>query len=542
MWLTVTIILAAAVIVAGCGQDADGDLDEERRVPAFDLWITSAEYDEVRYEGGLLIRDAWQEIGLDVNVETMEWDRMSDLGMRQHEHDVFMVQWGTRPERFDPYYWFYSHHHSSQDVVGGYNIPGYNNPEFDELCDEFISIPDEDRRRELAFQMQEILAHDQPNIPLLHREINIGYNKETFTGHVVFPGMGLNSIWNWISMEPLGDRTDVYRGYHEDLVLLNPLSTLSGQDHYVLMCLYDELFRIRPDGELEPWAATELNAIDDVTYEVTLREGMTWHDGEPVTVEDVKFTYDLIQELNAPYAAFRIEHLDSVEIVSDDVLRFNLQEPFGPFTYYGLASIWILPQHIWEPKYEELGEELLDWNNPEAIGSGPFKFDYWRRDEEMRLEAFQDHFHPPKVGGRVHVVYATGSAVVDALRQGDIDIAGWELTALEYEQVQDEDHVGIMEVEELGAYFIHLNTRREPMDRVEIRRAMAAATPKQRIADVVMEGFGVPANSVVAPANEFWHNPDVEKFGDDVERAREILEEAGYEWCEDGYLHYPADE
>ena len=142
---------------------------------------------------------------------------------------------------------------------------------------------------------------------------------------------------------------------------------------------------------MTPWVATGLKRIDDTTYDVTLRSGMKWHDGTPFTAEDVKFTYDLIKSTKAPYSGWRVKQMDRVEIIDATTLRFVLSKPFAPFVTYALAEVFLLPKHIWQPKLDELGaKEILNWDNLPVVGSGPFKFDYWRPGVEAKLSANKD--------------------------------------------------------------------------------------------------------------------------------------------------------
>ena len=102
----------------------------------------------------------------------------------------------------------------------------------------------------------------------------------------------------------------------------------------------------------------------DRTIEVTLRDDVKFHDGRPLTVEDVKFTFDFAKEVKAPYYMSKIKAIESVEITGDNKLVFKLSEPFAPFMSNGLALVGILPKHIWESKYQELGAEgILSWPN-----------------------------------------------------------------------------------------------------------------------------------------------------------------------------------
>src|SRR5699024_9908329 len=127
---------------------------------------------------------------------------------------------------------------------------------------------------------------------------------------------------------------------------------------------------------------------------------MKFHDGEPVTAEDVKFSYDLVREVESPYFIGLIEPVESVEVIDDLTVRFNLKEAFAPFTTNTLAQMFIFTQHYWEPILEADGATgVLEHPNTDIVGSGPFMIDYWERDQEMKLNTNEDYFQPAKVDG-----------------------------------------------------------------------------------------------------------------------------------------------
>ena len=533
-------LLLGFTLVAAASERAAAQKQGEL-VPTIHITSTTAGFSTLQHEGARMVAKEWRNLGFDVEVKDMDWKKIVELGMKEHTLGVTFLGWGGRPERLDPYYWLHTMYHSSNAKKGGRNIPHYMNPEYDAIADQFATTGDVDKRRELAFKLQEIAARDVPLIPFYRRSPHYGYNGNELENVKVMPGMGFNNFWNAIYAKPIGgDRTLRY-GWPKDFLSLNPLSTLQGNDHGALRLMYDSLFRLSLEGTTTPWVATDLKRINDTTYDVTLRKDMKWHDGQPFTAEDVKFTYDLIKLSNAPYSGWRVRQLDRVEILDTNTVRFVLTEPFAPFVNYTLSEVFLLPKHIWEPKLKELGEkEILNWDALPVIGSGPFKFDYWRRGVEAKLNANRDHFQAPEIDAFIYVPYGSAATLVEGLAAGEINISGFALEPIQIERVKNSDRLKVATAPELGLRTIHLNLQIEPMDRVEIRRAMASAVPKDEFVKLVMEGYGAAAYNVVAPENSFWHNPDTEKLGNNPTQAREILAKAGYTWDSQGRLHYPA--
>ncbi len=549
--LVILLVCAMVFNIAACDkasepidnkpvQEDPAVFNEEDKIPTIEMWITSQTYDPIRYEAGIMTADSWKELGFDIDITTMEWATMSSEGMAGHKHDAFMIQWGGKAERIDPFHWLYTMHYSEEGQEGGYNVAGYNNPKYDALAEEFATNMDTSVRIEKSAEMQKILASDVPQPPIAHRILTQVYNKDKYENVVPAMGEGLYSFWNWINVTPKTDDKIIKFGSVLDVKLLNPLTTKTGQDIYMLNLIYDPLVKVDPKGKVVPWLAESYDVIDDTTIELNLRENMKFHDGKPLTAEDVKFTFDFAKEVSSPYYLSKIKALDSVEIIGENELRFKLSEPFAPFISNGLALVGILPKHIWEKEYEERGEEgILSWENLPAIGSGPFMFDYWRPNEEFMLTANKEHFSAPKVDGLLRIPFTQSFGVVQSLKSGEIDITGNNMLPLELEEIASAEHLQTVEIADQGSYFLHYNMRKAPFNDVHVRRALTMSIPKQAIVDVVFGGRALKAYSVVAEVNEAWHNPNIEKIDYNMDQARKELEEAGFRWDGNGKLYFP---
>src|SRR5699024_5439704 len=108
---------------------------------------------------------------------------------------------------------------------------------------------------------------------------------------------------------------------------INPIGAIGEFDWRNIRMIYDKLVRLSPDGTVEPSAAESWEYIDDVTLEVTIREGMMFHDGEPVTVDDIKFAYDYYIDNEVGYFQTYLSSIDSIETKDDRTVVFNLAKP-----------------------------------------------------------------------------------------------------------------------------------------------------------------------------------------------------------------------
>jgi peptide/nickel transport system substrate-binding protein len=306
-------------------------------------------------------------------------------------------------------------------------------------------------------------------------------------------------------------------------------------DQWLLQHTYDTLMRIDIDAKPKLWAATRYKWLDEKTIDVTIRKGMKFHDGQPVTLEDIKFSFEYGRK--SGYLLSFLENLDSVKIVGDDTLRFKLKGPDAGFMFTVLSQVYILPKHIWSKV-----ENPATFANKKMVGSGPFKFNYRRRDEELSLKANKEHFAAPKNDGFLYVVYGNVEAIVGALEQGQIDATAALLEPPQVARLEKNPDLKIVAPLSFGMYLLEYNTRIEPFNDVHFRRAISYAVPVPQMINQIMDGHAVPAGAMISPENKFWHNSQLPPWPYDMEKAKEELRKAGYEWDDKGRLYYPAPE
>lgn len=523
---------------------SDNNQDQQTAQPGepvreIELIMTTSDYDPVRYEFGQMIAENWSELGLSVKSNPMAWNKIVDQALVGQNFDTYTLNWAGRAERIDPDHFCYGIFHSSQTDEGSYNFVNYTNEEYDEYAEQQRALYDPEERKEPVYKCQEIAMRDQPHTPIANKQQVMPYNSDRFQNPKPMMGEGLMSFWNLIGVEPKEGVSTLRLGYPSDVNNLNPLNVQATHDAQTLRLIYDRLFRVNRDGVPEPWAAEEMNQVDETTFDVTLRSGMKWHDGEDVTVEDVKFTYEYVSE-HSPKLSSWAEPVKNTEITGDRTIRFNLKRPFGPFVANTLGTVFILPEHIWQdiPGSVDV-EQATEWTNSEVIGSGPFKFESWRREEQMELSAFEDHFNTPNVDNLLKVPGSSMQTLVRQIENEQIDMVGWVPQPDTQDRLQNENYLSLSTVDSHGLYHINYKCDEKPFDDAAVRRALAYAIPKQDIVDTLLNGRGTVAHSQIAKVNSAWHNPDVEKFNFDMEAARQELEDAGYSWDDDGNLLYP---
>ncbi|TYL38522.1 ABC transporter substrate-binding protein [Natronococcus pandeyae] len=526
---------------AGCLGDDDPDvegadeLDEE--VPEIHLVAPTAGTNPFRNELASIIADNWEEIGFEVDLEELEFGAHVDKAVVQQDFDASLLGWGGTPERIDPHTFIYDMHHSNNTAEGGRNTPGYENDEYDELAELQVTQVDEDERQQTVYDAQEIIAEDQPRTYIANEGGYHPYASARVTDVDPTLGEGLNSFWNMISATPTDDDT-VRFGYPSEIISLNPMQDLATPDRQFVRLIYDQLYRIDEDGFPSPWLATDDPEIEDdgMTYTLEIRDGVTFHDGEDLTVEDVEFTYEMYAD--SPTYSDLVDVIDEID-TSGNEITFHLEEQYAPFTANVLGQVYIFPEHIWgdvDP------DDLVDFEDENWTGSGPFEFRDWERQAELQLEAFDDHFETPNADTFIRIPGSDTSTLVNSLESGQIDMVGAVPQPTAVDRVRDDDELDLADFDAVGYAMVEYNTRREPLDDRHARRALSYGVPKEEYVEFIRDGMGTVTHTTISEHNEFWHNPDVEEFYEDLEAAQQELADGGYGWDDDGRLHYGADQ
>lgn len=328
---------------------------------------------------------------------------------------------------------------------------------------------------------------------------------------------------------------------------LMPFNTSSNYGDVIFDQLYDRLVLNRGDGTNEPRLASSWEVGEDkksITF--TINENAKWHDGEPVTAEDVAFTAKLVSDpvINSSKRGFlsNFEGVDDsgaalskdsigVEVLDGNRVKFNLKRPMDPEIILGVfnKNFFVLPKHILENKTpEEINGPDL-WEAP--VGSGPFKFDKTIAGQEIQLKCNEEYYlgKPDFDKLVIRVVQATN--LVAGLISGDIDIlAGSGLAAIpleDWETAQAQENLNCVSIENYSYQYMVYNTQRDYLS-AEVRRALDMAIDRQAIVDQLLRGEGQILATAWGP-NHPYCNKEVYPPKHDVEEAKKMLEQANWD-------------
>jgi len=319
------------------------------------------------------------------------------------------------------------------------------------------------------------------------------------------------------------DKTELVIGQVADVSTLDPQLSTVANDIFVTFNLFDNLVRRTRDLQLEPMLATEWNQVDDLTWEFKLRDGVTFHNGEAFGADDVEFT---IERTYDPEANTRVATVfttvEDVQVVDDLTVRIVTKAPDpllpGRLAFYGGQ---MLPRDY----FTEVGAEAF---GQEPVGTGPVRFEERVPDERLVLARNDDYWGEPIAFERVvfRPIPETAARIA-ALEAGEVDL----ITRVPPDQVQrvaDLENARLEQVLYNGLYVLVLNTNQAPLDNQLVRQALAHAIDREAIVEELWSGQGEVPTGPAIPT-QFAFDPSLPPLPYDPDRARQLLEEAGYD-------------
>jgi len=324
-------------------------------------------------------------------------------------------------------------------------------------------------------------------------------------------------------------------GLDDAVLSLDPADYSHRQTETVIRNLFDGLVTRTTEGQVVLEIAESYQWVDDLTLEFVIRQGITFHNGEDLTADDVQFTFERIIAENGidypePHASPRkglAGPLESVEAVDTYTAHFHFSSPWP------VALQMFVHQHILPHDYfEEVGNEGFVQS---PIGSGPFKFVSGDLNEQIVLESFDDYYGgapdlPPAsvaaIDQLIFKVIPDAEERVEALQAGEVDIIQSVPTYLI--PVLDADaNVMVRTAPGTRPFWMEMNVNQPPFDDERVRQAMNYAIDADLIVGAFLGGRGTVIPGPLSPFNQFADH-SLEPYGYDPSRAVELLVEAGY--------------
>lgn len=552
---------AGAMSLAGCGGGggngnggitaSDGELGE--RVPTLTAQHYSGWYQKEN-AAQILSQQLPERLGIEVEASAI--DTLTLVGNLSNDSRTSSI----------PLYYLsvdtdgaFAHERLTAEKAGsaGPNQSQYTNCRYSALMHGQRRVPDTDQRVEVMNHAQSIMSNDLGAINLgipfdnrwAYRTDQLSFNEDRAGIGSLYP----TNTRMWTTFETVGDTERLEIANDQGFLYSNqipysvssPVGQWNNQIHSRLF-YQDENLEFM-NGDL----AESVEVSDDgLEYTVQLVDDATFHNGDPVTAEDVKFSYEwLIANPGFFFEAPRTTY--EVEVVDETTARFNLDEPYSPLVLRDFHTWGILHRDTWVDAGALENAQEARPSGEEMVGSGPYEITSFTAQEGLTMEPYTDHHHwDPDPSASIGMnVYSDVTSIFSALQAGDI-VAG-PVRPPQQEQIEASEDNNIQVIQGSSSTALQLMPQHSmaPTKFSEFREALAMAINYQEIENLVTLGYrepdiyaGVASKSFPfrAPDDMLYEQGNGNVAGD-PEAARQLLEEAGWGYDEDGMLHYPVD-
>ncbi|MGW8531912.1 MULTISPECIES: ABC transporter substrate-binding protein [Nocardiopsidaceae] len=352
--------------------------------------------------------------------------------------------------------------------------------------------------------------------------------------------------------EPADEANTLTVAISQQVDSFNPFTAQLAVTTNILDHVYDSLVTVDAvTNEPAPALAEEWETSEDgLTWTFHLRDGVTFSDGEPLTADDVAWTFTTIMENESAAIANGnyVSGFDTVTAEDDHTVVIELEEPQATMTS---LNVPIVPRHVWEPVLEEQGDDFADYTGEDlpAVGSGPFVLTEHHRGEHIALEANPDHWRgAPGFSDLVFRYYSEKDAAVEALRSGEVSLV-YELTEAQANSLDGADDIAVNFAagKRFQAFTVNPGARTQDGEEfgdghpaladATLRRAIVRAIDNEEIVEKAHGGRATAAGGYIPARYSDYHwspEGDEDTLSFDPEAANAMLDEAGYERGEDG--------
>jgi peptide/nickel transport system substrate-binding protein len=325
-------------------------------------------------------------------------------------------------------------------------------------------------------------------------------------------------------------------GVMSDFQAFNPVvNTAILTDEVMKHMLFTPLVQYNDDLEIQPYLAESWD-LDEAGVTFRLRQDVRWHDGQPVTAEDVKFTFDLAksEEAASLLGSAYLTMVQTATVMDPHTIRFDFVAPHAQ----PLDAFWWppLPRHLLQGVgAAELAQAPFNAN---PVGSGPFRFGSWERGQRLTLEANTEY--PEALGGRPYLdrvvfrVIPEATTMLTELLAGGADLIGWTLLPDQAQQLMGQSGIDVRHFPSREFTYIGLNNERPQFRDAETRRAIAMSIDRQQIINALLHDFASPASGMIPGWSPM--DPGLDAVPHDPAAARQLLAQAGWQAGPDGTL------
>ncbi len=354
---------------------------------------------------------------------------------------------------------------------------------------------------------------------------------------------------------------DLVMSFPTDIISMDPHGSEDTPSEQVRNTIYEGLVKHDENMDIIPGLATEWEQIDETTWEFKLREDVTFHDGSEFNAEVVKANIDRIQDVaRASPREFILEMISEVNIIDDYTVEIVTEYPFSPLLgnlSHGAGKMlskdlidedyqnaldeagldttleeYYEIREIGGEEHEEIASQISNSTgaiveqNP--VGTGYLQFDSRNPGETTKLVAYEDYWDgPPTIDSAEFKAVSETNSRIAELETGTSDfIARSESNNID--RIESNENLTLEKTDALAIDYIGINTEKEPFNNKLVRQAITHAFDQEAVLSGVFNGSGTPAIGPLSPVT-LGYDENLERLEYDMDRARELLKEAGYE-------------
>ena len=304
---------------------------------------------------------------------------------------------------------------------------------------------------------------------------------------------------------------------------LTPFTYVHGSPGFDAMSLiYDTLFVRAPDNTIIPWMVKEYSVENDSrVYHITLEDGLKWHDGQPLTAEDVKFTFEYVLTQSRTRFSAIGKKVENIEVKNDKEFIITLKETDVNFINNSLTDLRIIPKHIYENEADATAVTS-------SVGSGMYQLVEYKSGEYYKLEAMEDYFKgSPKVKNLNLPIMTDKSSIQQGIIAGQLAGSTTSVSAAVLDTFNNASGIDILKADGYAPTMLYFNCEREPFNNAKFRQAISLGIDMDTIIQQVALGHatkGTP-NFIREDLEEAEKGLSYEY---NVDKANQILDEIGY--------------
>ncbi|WP_032122507.1 peptide-binding protein [Clostridium amazonitimonense] len=326
--------------------------------------------------------------------------------------------------------------------------------------------------------------------------------------------------------------------------VFNPLISSTRYDANVNSVVYASLMQVDDKGGLKNYLAEEYSISEDqkiITFK--LKSKAKWHDGKPVTAEDMAFTlqsmangkytgknYDDVEKIKGAkaYHEGKSDSIEGIKVKDDTTITIEFEETYAP-ALTNLSTLGIIPKHIWSQiPIENWEKETKVLNAP--IGCGPYKVTKFESGQYVEFEAAEDFFEGKPKTSKLIFKVVNPDTIQAELKSGNIDIAGVKDMRKSDIKALNTEGLKSVEFSDFMFQYMGINLRLPIFQDVRVRQAFMYAINRSLMVDKLLEGRGEVVNAPMLPT--LWGYPkasDINDYAFNIDTAKNLLKEAGWE-------------